>query len=141
MMRCGVRAYTARRTMASVTKYSEDHEYVTVEDGGDVGTIGITDFAQAKLGDIVYVELPEVGDDVEREDVVGSLESVKATSDLINPMSGNVVAINEEIEASPGLVNESPADKGWLYKVKVRRARRAPRASRRASPSSAAPAD
>ena len=87
-------------------KYSEDHEWIKVD--GNTATIGITDFAQSELGDIVFVELPEEGDDISTGDSFGSVESVKTVSELYAPVSGKVVAVNEELEDSPELVNENP---------------------------------
>lgn len=98
-------------------KYSEDHEWVKVE--GNTVTIGITDFAQSELGDIVFVELPEEGDDVSTGESFGSVESVKTVSELIAPVSGSIVAINEELEDSPELVNENPYEGAWMLKVEL----------------------
>ncbi len=98
-------------------KYTKEHEWVLVE--GDVATIGVTDFAAGELGDIVFVEMPEVGDELNREETVGSIESVKAVEDLFVPVSGEVVEINEAIDATPELVNSEPFDGGWLFKVKL----------------------
>lgn len=96
-------------------KYSEEHEWVKVE--GDKIRIGITDFAQSELGDIVFVELPEVGDEIEADEPFGSVESVKTVSELYAPISGKVVEINEELEDSPEFVNESPYEKAWMIIV------------------------
>ncbi len=98
-------------------KYTEEHEWVLVED--DVVTIGITDFAQDQLGDVVFVELPEVGDTVEVGNTFGVVESVKAVSDVYSPVSGEVVEINEELPDAPEVLNTSPYDDGWMIKVKV----------------------
>ncbi|WP_164668205.1 glycine cleavage system protein GcvH [Virgibacillus doumboii] len=92
--------------------YSEEHEWVKKE--GDKVRIGITDFAQDELGDIVFVELPEEGDEVEVDEPFGSVESVKTVSELYAPISGKVVEINEELEDSPEFVNESPYEKAWM---------------------------
>lgn len=94
--------------------YSEDHEWVKVEDG--VATIGITDFAQHSMGEIVYVELPMEEDELDAGDVFGVLESVKAASDSFTPVSGEVVAVNEALEDEPELINESPYD-AWILKI------------------------
>jgi len=94
--------------------YSEDHEWVKVEEG--VATIGITDFAQHSMGEIVYVELPMEEDELEAGDVFGVLESVKAASDSFTPVSGEVVAVNEALEDEPELINESPYD-AWILKI------------------------
>ncbi|HEY4602153.1 MAG TPA: glycine cleavage system protein GcvH [Cerasibacillus sp.] len=95
--------------------YSEEHEWVKKEDGKV--RIGITDFAQDELGDIVFVELPEVGEEVEADEPFGSVESVKTVSELYAPVSGKVVAVNEELEDSPEFVNESPYEKAWMIVV------------------------
>ncbi|MFG6119591.1 glycine cleavage system protein GcvH [Thalassobacillus sp. B23F22_16] len=95
--------------------YSEEHEWVKVE--GEKVRIGITDFAQSELGDIVFVELPEVGDELEADEPFGSVESVKTVSELYAPISGKVVEINEELEDSPEFVNESPYEKAWMVIV------------------------
>ncbi|EIT87145.1 glycine cleavage system protein H [Fictibacillus macauensis ZFHKF-1] len=99
-------------------RYSEEHEWVKVEEGNTV-RIGITDFAQDELGDIVFVELPEVGDDISADEPFGSVESVKTVSELYAPISGKVVAINEDLDDSPELVNESAYEKAWMIVVEV----------------------
>lgn len=96
--------------------YGEDHEWVEVED--DIATIGITDYAQSKLGDIVYVELPEEGDSFEVGDAFAAVESVKSASDLYAPVSGEVIEINEELEDEPGLINEDPYG-AWVVKIRM----------------------
>lgn len=96
--------------------YSKTHEYVQVE--GDCACIGITDFAQHELGNVVYVDMPEVGDEVSAGEEFGAVESVKAASDLISPVSGEVVAINEALEDEPGLINKEPYE-NWIIKVKM----------------------
>ncbi|MBM0066209.1 glycine cleavage system protein GcvH [Alkalicoccobacillus gibsonii] len=96
-------------------KYSEEHEWVKTE--GDKVRIGITDFAQSELGDIVFVELPEVGDEIEADEPFGSVESVKTVSELYAPISGKVVEINENLDDSPEFVNESPYEKAWMIVV------------------------
>lgn len=96
-------------------RYSEEHEWVKVEDGKV--RIGITDFAQSELGDIVFVELPQVGDEVTANEPFGSVESVKTVSELYAPVSGKVVEVNTELEDSPELVNESPYEKAWMIVV------------------------
>jgi glycine cleavage system H protein len=98
-------------------KYSKEHEWVATEDG--VATIGITDYAQDQLGEIVYVELPAVGDKVSKDDPFGVVESVKAVSDIYAPLTGSVVEINEGLPESPEAVNEDPYGDGWLIKIKV----------------------
>ncbi|TFB24284.1 glycine cleavage system protein GcvH [Filobacillus milosensis] len=98
-------------------RYSKEHEWVKVE--GDKVRIGITEFAQDELGDIVFVELPEEGDELELDEPFGSVESVKTVSELYAPISGKVVEINEELEDSPELVNESPFEKAWMVVVEL----------------------
>ncbi|GAV86682.1 GCV_H domain-containing protein [Cephalotus follicularis] len=98
-------------------KYADSHEWVKID--GNSATIGITDHAQDHLGDVVYVELPEVGASVTQGGGFGAVESVKATSDIYSPVSGKVVEVNEELSNSPGLVNSSPYDNGWIIKVEV----------------------
>jgi len=96
-------------------KYSRDHEWVRVED--DMVIIGITAYAQGELGDVVFVELPEIGKHLEQGDAFGTIEAVKAVSDLYSPVSGEVVEINELLESDPALVNQSPFEDGWMVKV------------------------
>ncbi|CAL5213073.1 unnamed protein product [Lathyrus oleraceus] len=98
-------------------KYADSHEWVKVD--GNSATIGISDHAQDHLGDVVYVELPEVGAAVTQGDGFGAVESVKATSDVYSPVSGKVVQVNEELSGSPGLVNSSPYENGWIIKVEL----------------------
>lgn len=97
-------------------RYADSHEWVKLE--GDVATIGITDYAQHALGDIVYVDMPEVGDDVTSGEEFGAVESVKAASDLISPVSGEVIEINEALEDEPALVNQD-AFENWIMKVRI----------------------
>ena len=99
-------------------KYSEDHEWVDAKED-DLVVIGITDFAQEQLGDLVYVELPEVGDECTKGENISVIESVKAASDIYAPISGEIVEINEELEDSPELINEEPYEGGWIVKVKM----------------------
>lgn len=96
-------------------RYTKEHEWVKVE--GNTVRIGITDFAQSELGDIVFVELPEVGTELQENEPFGSVESVKTVSELYAPISGKVVEINEDLEDSPELVNESPYDKAWMIVI------------------------
>jgi len=100
----------------SELKYLSSHEWARVEEDGTV-TIGITDYAQDNLGDVVYVECPEVGSTVTVGDQAGVVESVKAASDIYSPVTGEVIAVNEILEDSPEMVNESPFDDGWFFKV------------------------
>jgi glycine cleavage system H protein len=97
--------------------YSEEHEWLRLED--DVAIVGITDFAQDQLGDIVYVDLPEVGATIDVGSVVGELESTKSVSDVYSPVSGEVIATNPELEGSEELINSDPYGEGWLFKVRV----------------------
>ncbi|MEY4573134.1 MAG: hypothetical protein RLZ10_2412 [Bacteroidota bacterium] len=98
-------------------KYTKDHEWVRVE--GDIAIIGITDFAQHELGDIVYVEIETVGENLDQEEVFGSVEAVKTVSDLFMPVSGEILELNEELESNPELVNTDPYNSGWMVKVKM----------------------
>lgn len=97
-------------------KYSETHEWVKVEDG--IATVGVTDFAQKEMGDITYVDMPEVNDEIGFEEEFGALESVKASSDLFSPAGGTVVEINEALEDAPELVNEDPYE-NWIIKIRM----------------------
>lgn len=105
--------------MNSVAKiyYTEDHEWLSVE--GDVATVGITDYAQEQLGDLVFVELPDVGRVVARGETAVVVESVKAASDVYAPVDGEIVAVNDALAGEPALVNSSPAGEGWLWKMKL----------------------
>lgn len=98
-------------------KYSKDHEWVKVD--GDIATIGITDHAQGQLGDVVFVELPAIGKKVEKDSEAAVVESVKAASEVYAPVSGAVIAVNSDLEATPGAVNEDAAGKGWFVKVRL----------------------
>ena len=98
-------------------KYSKDHEWVRVE--GDVGTVGISNYAQEQLGDVVYVELPEVGRSVAQNDEAAVVESVKAASEVYAPVSGEVVEVNQALEDDPALVNGDPTGKGWFLKLRL----------------------
>lgn len=98
-------------------KYTEDHEWIKVD--GDVATVGITDFAQGELGDIVYVEIETEGDTIDATEVFGTVEAVKTVSDLFMPLSGEIIEVNESLEDSPEKVNESPYEDGWMVKIKM----------------------
>jgi glycine cleavage system H protein len=98
-------------------QYSEDHEWITLD--GDVGTIGISDYAQEALGDVVFVELPEVGASLDKGAEVGVIESVKAASEIYTPVSGEIVAVNVTVDGDPSLVNTDPLGEGWLFKIKL----------------------
>jgi len=97
-------------------KYTKDHEWIRVE--GDIAVVGITDFAQGELGDIVYVEIETVDQNVEMGNVFGTVEAVKTVSDLFMPISGNVIELNEKLESEPELVNNDPYGDGWMVKIK-----------------------
>jgi glycine cleavage system H protein len=99
--------------------YTEDHEYVKTTDDANVVAIGITDYAQGELGDVVYVELPKPGTKFGKHDVFGTIEAVKAVSELFSPVAGEVVAINDRLDGEPALVNTAPYTDGWMVKVKV----------------------
>lgn len=98
-------------------RYTRDHEWIRVE--GDTATIGISDYAQEQLGDVVFVELPEIGKSIAKGDEAAVVESVKAASELYAPVAGEVVEVNSELEASPGKVNEDPTGGGWFLRIKV----------------------
>jgi len=99
------------------TRFTKDHEYIRLE--GDVGTVGITDYAQSQLGDVVFVELPELGKTVKKGGEAAVVESVKAASEVYAPVSGEIVGINDKLPDSPATVNEDPAGSGWFMKIKL----------------------
>ncbi|MGY6568860.1 MAG: glycine cleavage system protein GcvH [Salinarimonas sp.] len=101
----------------STTRYTKDHEYIRID--GDTGIVGITDYAQSQLGDVVYVELPEVGKVVEKGGEAAVVESVKAASEVYAPVSGEVIEVNGDLEAAPATINEDPAGAGWFMKLKI----------------------
>jgi glycine cleavage system H protein len=98
-------------------KYTNDHEWIKIE--GDTATVGITDFAQGELGDIVYVEIETEGETVEKGEIFGSVEAVKTVSDLFMPLTGTVEEVNPELDTAPELVNEDPYEKGWMIKIRI----------------------
>lgn len=98
-------------------KYTKDHEWVKIE--GDVATVGVTDFAQGELGDIVYVEVETLGETLEREEVFGTVEAVKTVSDLFLPLAGEILEFNESLENTPEKVNSDPYGEGWMIKLKI----------------------
>jgi glycine cleavage system H protein len=98
-------------------KYTKDHEWVKVE--GEIATVGVTDFAQGELGDIVFVEIETVGETLEKEETFGTIEAVKTVSDMFMPMSGEIIEKNEALDDSPEVVNKDPYGKGWMIKVKI----------------------
>ena len=101
----------------SELKYTKDHEWVKID--GDVAIVGITEFAQSELGDIVYVEIETIGETLDQEEVFGSVEAVKTVSDLFMPVSGEILEFNEALEGNPELVNSDPYGEGWMIKVKL----------------------
>ena len=100
-------------------RYTEEHEYLTATDEGGVYRIGITDYAQGELGDVVFVELPAVGDSFEKGATFGTIEAVKAVSDLYCPVAGEVVAVNDSLDADPSIVNGDPYGAGWMIQLRV----------------------
>tara|TARA_B100000945_G_scaffold292174_1_gene267239 strand:- start:642 stop:1022 length:381 start_codon:yes stop_codon:yes gene_type:complete len=98
-------------------KYTKDHEWVKIEN--EIATVGITDFAQGELGDIVYIEVDSVGENLESESVFGTVEAVKTVSDLFMPLTGEIIEFNSELESTPELVNEDPYNSGWMIKIKL----------------------
>lgn len=102
----------------SELKYTKDHEWIQIE-GNDV-IIGITDYAQSELGDIVFVEIETIGDDLKKEEIFGSVEAVKTVSDLFAPLSGKIIEINEALEDNPELVNNDPYGEGWIIKMEIK---------------------
>ena len=98
-------------------KYTKDHEWLSLD--GEVATVGVTDFAQSELGDIVYVEVETLDETLEKEEVFGTVEAVKTVSDLFMPISGEVIEFNEKLETNPEVVNEDPYGEGWMIKIRV----------------------
>ena len=98
-------------------KYTKDHEWISLD--GEIATVGITDFAQRELGDIVYVEVESIGETLEADDVFGTVEAVKTVSDLFVPVSGEIIEFNDELEDTPENVNSDPYKKGWMIKLKI----------------------
>lgn len=101
----------------SSLRYTKEHEWVDVEES--IATVGITDWAQSELGDVVFVELPKVGDKVEMGEAFGTIEAVKAVSELFSPVTGNVVEVNAELETDPMVVNQSAYERGWMIKIEM----------------------
>ena len=112
-----IRGRIIKMELPSELLYSEEHEWIKVDN--NKATIGITEFAQDELGDIVFVELPEVGDTIEMDESFGSVESVKTVSELYAPISGTIKEVNEELEDNPEFVNESPYEKAWMITVEI----------------------
>ena len=101
-------------------RYTEEHEYIQVTDDASVVAIGITDYAQGELGDIVYVDLPDVGASFDRMEVLGTIEAVKAVSELFCPVSGEIVEVNAALDGDPSLINTDPYGDGWMIKIRVK---------------------
>ena len=104
--------------MSDDLRYSKDHEWVRLDEDG-LAVVGVTDYAAGQLGDVVYVDLPEVDDEISAGTVMGEIESTKSVSDLYSPIDGSVVEVNQEVVDAPELVNSSPFDEGWLIKVRT----------------------
>ncbi len=98
-------------------KYTKDHEWVKIE--GDTATVGITDFAQGELGDVVFVEVDTEGESLDKEETFGTIEAVKTVSDLFMPIGGEITEFNEELESAPDTINKDPYGKGWIIKIKI----------------------
>ena len=98
-------------------KFTKDHEWIKIE--GDIATVGITEFAQSELGDIVYVEIETQGEDLAQEEIFGSIEAVKTVSDLFMPVAGEIIEFNETLETNPEVVNSDPYESGWMIKIKM----------------------
>jgi glycine cleavage system H protein len=98
-------------------KYTEDHEWVAINN--DIVTVGITDFAQSELGDIIFVEFPEEGITVNQKETIGTLEAVKTVADIFSPLSGDILELNKNLESTPELINEYPYKDGWILKIKI----------------------
>jgi len=97
--------------------YTKEHEWLDID--GDIGTVGITEYAQSALGDITFVELPEIGKEVEQFEQLTALESVKAANDIFSPISGKIAEVNEELSTDPGIINRDCYEKGWIVKIKI----------------------
>ncbi len=110
-------AKTFEMNFPAELKYTKDHEWIRVE--GNVATVGITEFAQRELGDIVYVDISTVGDQLDKEAIFGTVEAVKTVSDLYMPVSGKVIELNKELDRTPEIVNQDPFGKGWMIKVEL----------------------
>lgn len=95
--------------------YTKNHEWIKIENG--IATLGITDYAQSELGDIIFIELPEIGDSVQAEDSIGTIEAVKTVADIYSPMNGEIAEVNINLEDNPGMLNTDPYDSGWIIKL------------------------
>lgn len=112
-----LRCLSLTANLFSERRYHDKHEWVTIKD--NIATVGISNYAQKLLGDIVFVELPEVNREVEKDDEVGCVESTKSANDIYSPISGKIVEVNEKLESEPHLLNSSPYDEGWIYKMEI----------------------
>ncbi|XP_001599216.1 glycine cleavage system H protein [Nasonia vitripennis] len=112
-----VRHIASTHRLEAERRYTDKHEWVTLN--GNIGTVGISDYAQDALGDVVYAQLPDIGQVIKKEDECGALESVKAASEIMSPCSGKVLEKNEAVESKPGLINTSCYDEGWLFKIEL----------------------
>ncbi|CAO1616631.1 unnamed protein product [Sympodiomycopsis kandeliae] len=120
MPRVAARNFTSTRLAMEIkTRYTAEHEWVKLDTETNVGTVGITDYAQKSLGDVVYVELPSEETEVKQGEQIGAVESVKAASDIYSPVTGQVTSVNAELADQPGLLNKSPEEKGWLCKIRL----------------------
>ena len=106
-------------TIPENLKYSAEHEWIQATDDASVVRVGITDFAQDALGDVVYVDLPEVGSEIQAGNAIGEVESTKSVSDVFAPVSGEITAVNDDLDDEPGLVNSAPYEGGWLFEVRL----------------------
>ncbi|KAG8200467.1 hypothetical protein JTE90_000547 [Oedothorax gibbosus] len=112
-----IRKFSKTTSLLSNRKYSEKHEWVALN--GKIGTIGVSHYAQEALGDVVYVQTPEIGATVSKDEEVGVIESVKAVNEIYSPVSGTVTEVNEKLSDKPSLINESCYDEGWIYKIEI----------------------
>lgn len=110
---------TIRMNIPDNLQYTQDHEWVKIDSDGKTALVGITDFAQQELGDIVYIEIETEGEEIASGDIFGTVEAVKTVSDLFMPLSGKVVEVNQELETSPEAVNDDPYGKGWMIKIEL----------------------
>lgn len=99
--------------------YTEEHEWTSFDKASSIATIGITDFAQSELGDVVFVEMPDTDEEVSAGDTLGTIEAVKTVADIYSPVSGTITEVNSDLDASPELINEDPYDRGWIVKIKM----------------------
>ncbi|KAK5083797.1 glycine cleavage system H-protein subunit [Lithohypha guttulata] len=111
--------FATMTTRIMVKKYTEEHEWIEMDEGGKIGTMGITEYAAKALGDVVYVELPEVGMECNKGDTIGAVESVKSASDIMSPVSGKIVESNEALSDKPATINKGPEAEGWFAKIEV----------------------